>query len=94
MAEPTYRFRALETIAVDGVRAYNVGDWVPAENVELHGYEVGVLVERVEIPPMEDEDDSAAPAHSAIPEAPPAAAAPPVEPPSAKKAARAATPPA
>lgn len=75
MAEPTYRYRALETIAIDGVRAYNVGDWVPDENVELHGYEVGVVVERVEIPPVEDEPDPAAPpAPAVVPETPPAPA--------------------
>jgi hypothetical protein len=85
MAEPTYRFRALETIAVDGVRAYNIGDWVPAENVELHSYEVGVLVERVEIPPVEDETDPDVPAPVIVPEVPQA----PAEQPPAKKTSRA-----
>lgn len=84
MAEPTYRFRALEPISVDGVRAYNIGDWVATENVELHGYEIGVLVERVEIPPVEEDVDLAAPV--IVPETPPASA----EQPSAKKASRAA----
>lgn len=90
MAEPTYRYRALETITIDGVRAYNAGDWVPDENVELHGYEVGVLVERVEIPAVEDEPDPAAPAQPVLPETPPAPEpaaepAPPAEPGTVKK---------
>lgn len=31
-------FVAVETILVDGARAYNVGDPVPASNVAAHGY--------------------------------------------------------
>jgi hypothetical protein len=82
MAEPTYRYRALEPIAVDGVRAYNIGDWVPDENVELHDYEVGVQVERVEIPAVEDEDEAdpaQPPAPAVVPQTPPVEAAPPAE---------------
>ncbi len=40
-------FKALLPIFHDGARAYNPGDPVPTSNVELHGYEVGVQVERV-----------------------------------------------
>lgn len=77
MADSTYRYRALEPISVGSVRAYNIGDWVPEENVELHGYEVGVLVERVEIPAVENEDEEnevgpGAPAQPIVPETPPA----------------------
>ncbi len=42
------QFRALLPIFHDGARAYNPGDPVPASNVELHGYEVGVQVERTD----------------------------------------------
>jgi hypothetical protein len=48
------RYRALQVIEVGGVRAYNVGDEVPAENVAVHGYVVGEQVEEVQ-PPAEDE---------------------------------------
>lgn len=41
------QFRALLPIFHDGARAYNPGDPVPSSNVELHGYEVGIQVERV-----------------------------------------------
>jgi hypothetical protein len=37
-------FVATETILVDGARAYNIGDPVPASNVEAHGYlQLGVV---------------------------------------------------
>ena len=37
-------FVATEPILVDGARAYNVGDPVPASNVEKHGYvQLGVV---------------------------------------------------
>ncbi|MUN41407.1 hypothetical protein [Actinomadura litoris] len=38
MAAPEYEYVALQEIWHGGVRAYHVGDPVPAENVEAHGY--------------------------------------------------------
>jgi hypothetical protein len=54
------RYRALQVIEVGGVRAYNVGDEVPAENVAVHGYVVGEQVEEVQ-PPADEGEDPAAP---------------------------------
>lgn len=34
----SYEYVALQEIVHDGVRAYHVGDFVPAENVAAHGY--------------------------------------------------------
>lgn len=63
------QYRALLPITYDGVRAYNAGDPVPASNVELHGYEVGVQVERTDtgtapaapVPPTPQPDSQPAP---------------------------------
>jgi len=41
----TYEYVALQQITWGSVIAYNPGDFVPAANVELNGYEVGVQVE-------------------------------------------------
>lgn len=40
----TYAFVALQEIWHGGVRAYNPGDFVPADNVQANNYEVGVQV--------------------------------------------------
>jgi hypothetical protein len=74
MADSTSGYRALQPIAVDGVRAYNVGDPVPAENVEAHGYVVGEQVEQVKDLPDEDPSPHA-PTPTLIPESPAAAEA-------------------
>ncbi|MGI5171875.1 hypothetical protein ACQEU3_46790 [Spirillospora sp. CA-253888] len=41
---PVYDYVALTEIWHGGVRAYNPGDPVPAENVQEHGYKVGEQV--------------------------------------------------
>jgi hypothetical protein len=46
-------FVAVETILVDGARAYNVGDPVPVSNVELHGYLEAGLVRKAGDPAPE-----------------------------------------
>ena len=43
-------FVAVETILVDGARAYNPGDAVPASNVERHGYLQSGLVRKTSDP--------------------------------------------
>ena len=52
---PAY-YEALIPINVGGVRAYNPGDKVPAENVAVHGYEVGVEVRAVTSQPDQQSD--------------------------------------
>lgn len=52
---PAY-YEALIPINVGGVRAYNPGDKVPAENVAVHGYEVGVEVRAVTAQPEQASD--------------------------------------
>ena len=42
----TYEYVALQEIFEGGVRAYNVGDPVPAENVKARQYKVGEQVAR------------------------------------------------
>lgn len=44
MADTGYEFVALQPITVGGVLAYNVGDFVPAANVEEQGYVIGEQV--------------------------------------------------
>lgn len=88
MTDSTSGYRALQRITVGGVLAYNVGDPVPAENVEVHGYVVGEQVEQVELPVEDDVDVTQVPEPTLIPEANPE---PPAEPASAK---RRASPPA
>lgn len=67
------RYRALQIIEVGGVRAYNIGDQVPAENVALHEYVLGEQVEEFE-PPAEEEppvsDDDTAQEPAPAPETP------------------------
>jgi hypothetical protein len=47
-------FVAVETILVDGVRAYNVGDPVPASNVDAHGYlQAGLVRKKADDPAPE-----------------------------------------
>lgn len=49
------QFVATTAITHDGVRAYNVGDSVPATNVDRWGYEGAGLVKRVGSAPAEQE---------------------------------------
>lgn len=47
-----YEYVATAPIDHDGVRAYNVGDPVPADNVKTHGYDKdGLVKSAVEAPP-------------------------------------------
>jgi len=46
-----YNFRAVLAINHNGVRAYNVGDLVPDENVSIYGYDKDGLVERLDAKP-------------------------------------------
>lgn len=48
---------ALQPIDHLGVRAYNPGDRVPADNVTTHGYEVGVQVAEFIPAPADDEGE-------------------------------------
>jgi hypothetical protein len=87
MTDSTTGYRAIQPIMVGGVLAYNVGDPVPAENVEAHEYVVGEQVEQVELPAEDDVDVTQAPAPTLIPEANPAPDEPdaPVEPAASKR---------
>ena len=45
-----YNYRAIAEINHNNVRAYNVGDLVPDENVKTYGYDKDNLVEPLEAP--------------------------------------------
>jgi len=53
MAAPEYEYVALQEIWHGGVRAYHVGDPVPAANVEANGYVVGEQVAKAATPTAE-----------------------------------------
>ena len=74
--QPDVVYVALVPIDYQGVRAYQPGDKVPTANVELHGYEVGVQVEAVPVPPHAPDEEQA----SEPTAAPPAEPAPQPEP--------------
>lgn len=71
MSDSDYGYKALQVLWIDQVRAHNPGDWVPAENVELHEWEEGVDVERCLLPtPDPEEGEASAPKASQPPESP------------------------
>ncbi len=49
-----WNYRATAPIDVNGVRAHNVGDLVPDENVRAHGWDKDGLVEKVPAAPKTD----------------------------------------
>lgn len=54
-----YNFRAIMAINHNGVRAYNVGDLVPDDNVAAYGYDKDGLVEKVDAPKSSKAADKA-----------------------------------
>ena len=67
MADTGYEYVALQPITAGGVLAYNVGDFVPAANVEEQGYEVGVQVDLRDDVPAPSPIDETAPMGDVIP---------------------------
>ena len=70
MPKTETRYRALQPIEYEGVRAYNAGDWVPVENVERYGYLDDCLVEAVEVNVEDEPDGTEAPVIAVPPESP------------------------
>lgn len=51
-----YNYRAVAEINHNNVRAYNVGDLVPDDNVKAYGYDADGLVEKLDAKPTKTAD--------------------------------------